>query len=526
MFFRKNRAGLMAVMFALSLIVGEASGFSAADLNGIWPWSACFTLFVACVFRGWEIPAARYVFAFMAGITLAWCTESSRRLLESHAMRPDRRGLPPEYTLRIGSDPIIRQSVNGKTRRLSFDSKIGDMPVKVMVRLDGEIAHPQRDEIWRCRGWLSLKKDSPHRYSRRTLWVMDGGSLKRESGKGSCRAGIWYPEASKRLAERAETGLGWCPEIAALNKAMLLGMRSEMPREKRRTFADAGTVHVFAISGLHVMMVAAAMNSLLLCFRIKPAIRCMILLPALSSYVMLSGAKPSAVRAATMAAVLMTAAVSGRKADSLASWAAAAVLTYALSPSSVFDTGCLLSFTVMLGLLLWIKWSSQFAPPTEGWLKMAAFEKKFGDAKAFRILRNLCKCTNWFLGALGISFATWIAGAPVVATSFGKISPAGILANVFVVPLACVSVVLGAVGIASSFLSDLLAAFFNNLSAFSTIAMDRISQWAATIPGGTFDSLPWRWYDCAMWYMAWLALFTLLSRHLRKRESIPLYEWQ
>jgi competence protein ComEC len=281
-------------------------------------------------------------------------------------------------------------------------------------------------------------------------------------------------------------------------------MSSEMPYEKRRIFADAGTIHVFAISGLHVMMVAVLMNSLILCFNVKPYVKCIVLLPTLAAYVMLSGAKPSAIRAAIMAAFWLSAGMFGRKTDSLTAWSMAAVAIYTFSPASIFDAGCSLSFTVMLGLLLWIKWATQFKSPV---------------ASRFTV-------ANWILNALGISFATWIAGTPVVASLFGKISISGIISNVFVVPLAGMSVVLGATGIFSSLLSTHLCVFFNNLSAFCTIAMDRISYWSTLIPGGSLDTQSWGWADCTAWYLAWFALFSLLSRHLKRRESAALHNWQ
>jgi competence protein ComEC len=205
-----------------------------------------------------------------------------------------------------------------------------------------------------------------------------------------------------------------------------------------------------------------------------------------------------------MAAFWLSAGMFGRKTDSLTAWSMAAVAIYTFSPASIFDAGCSLSFTVMLGLLLWIKWATQFKSPV---------------ASRFTV-------ANWILNALGISFATWIAGTPVVASLFGKISISGIISNVFVVPLAGMSVVLGATGIFSSLLSTHLCVFFNNLSAFCTIAMDRISYWSTLIPGGSLDTQSWGWADCTAWYLAWFALFSLLSRHLKRRESAALHNWQ
>jgi ComEC/Rec2-related protein len=504
MFWRRNKVGLCRVAFVLLLVVGEAAGFFSPQFCELWPWAACFSIFISCVFIGWNFHMTKYIIALLIGFSIALHAESSRRRIEANTRHTDETGQAPEFTLKVESDPKIFKNKNDNPLRISFYSKIGDIPVKVIVRTNDDTKIPSHGEVWKCRGWLSLKKDSPHRYSRRTLWVANANSMKRVSEKPKYHVKKRYSSLAGALAEKVETGLKWCPEIAGLNKAILLGMSSEMPYRKRQIFANAGTVHVFAISGLHVMMVAALMNSLLLCFNVKAYIRCMWILPLLAAYVMLSGAKPSAIRAAIMAAFWLSSGIFGRKPDSLTAWSMAAIVIYTFSPASIFDAGCSLSFTVMLGLLLWIRWSKQFQAPI---------------TSRFTVI-------NWILNALGISFATWIAGAPMVASLFGKISPAGIFANILVVPLAAISVVLGAAGIFSSFLSTHLCAFFNNLSALCTISMDRISYWSTLIPGGTLNTKPWGWLNCIAWYFAWFALFSLLSRHLKQRNRAILHDWQ
>jgi competence protein ComEC len=339
-----------------------------------------------------------------------------------------------------------------------------------------------------------------------------------ESGFAGIRQG--YAKAAEKLAQHAATGLKWCPQIAALNQAMLLGMGSALPREKREAFANSGTVHVFAISGLHVMMIAALVNSLLSCLGVPVRARCAIAVPVLAAYVMLTGTRPSAVRAALMAAAWMSAGLFGCKADWLSAWSAAAILVYGSSPAAIFDSGCTLSFTVMLGLLLWIKWSAQFSPPSAMLFRSPAVMAP-GRAWLVRLRRAI----DWLSGMLGVSLAAWIAGAPVVATLFGKISPVGIPANIIMVPLAGVSVVLNAAGTGASLVSPVLGAFFNNLAAFSTMAMDAVSRFAGGIPAGSWDTLPWKWHHFAMWYSAWVACFALLSKKLRPKAPADGYEW-
>ena len=58
------------------------------------------------------------------------------------------------------------------------------------------------------------------------------------------------------LSWRIGIGLDGDRETAALSRAILLGERRRLPRRTKQLFVESGTMHVFAISGLHVMAIA------------------------------------------------------------------------------------------------------------------------------------------------------------------------------------------------------------------------------------------------------------------------------
>ena len=303
---------------------------------------------------------------------------------------------------------------------------------------------------------------------------------------------------------------------------MLLGRRSEIPFERKKVFAAAGTMHVFAISGLHVMMIAGLLRMILARTGLSPCACAACAIPLLTAYVMLTGASPSAVRAASMASLWLGAELFGRKPDSLAAWGNAALVIYGISPEMVFDAGCALSFAVMLGILLWIRWAREFATPLDWLQKIAERENALGNNRCVTALLAWHRRGVWLLGALGISSAAWIAGAPIMARVFGRIALGSLVSNIVVVPLAGVSVVLGAVGMAASAVVPPIGALFNNLSALCTWIMEQVSEVVALCPGLSWDTLPWSWCDCFIWYMAWIMLFAVLSRHLPRRETVFL----
>ena len=62
-------------------------------------------------------------------------------------------------------------------------------------------------------------------------------------------------------AETLSRGLAAHPRERDLILAMTLGLKSAIPRETMDVFRRAGTIHVFAISGLHVGAIALMINS-------------------------------------------------------------------------------------------------------------------------------------------------------------------------------------------------------------------------------------------------------------------------
>ena len=90
------------------------------------------------------------------------------------------------------------------------------------------------------------------------------------------------------------------PSETAMMQAILLGERTQIPNHIRDIFVHTGTAHILAISGLHVGMIALLILLLLNVLRIPRGIQLMITIIFLGGYIVLTGSRPSVVRAATM----------------------------------------------------------------------------------------------------------------------------------------------------------------------------------------------------------------------------------
>lgn len=286
---------------------------------------------------------------------------------------------------------------------------------------------------------------------------------------GSCAA-----EVRNSLSRRVAIGLEHDSDAVVLNRAILLGERRCLPRSARRVFIESGTIHVFAISGLHVMAVVQLLYGLLRILFVPRRIAGAASVPLVWFYVWIVGMPPSAVRAALMASLYLSAPLFWRRADGTRAWALAFLAVYLCDPQKIGDVGCALSFAVMLSILLAV------------------------DCGA--AMRSAVAKTLW------VTFAAWAGGIPIAAHVFGRVTPGGLVANLLLLPSAAVTVMAGALGVLTSFVSETIAAHLNNLSALFTHAMVGVSSVIARLPGANIETGSWPLWMCLSWYVVLLAL--------------------
>ena len=259
---RTGWTALPIVFLAAALAAGEAVGFVFCRFSGMSGMATFAAAVLASAAGGWGIRRALYPVAIVAGIAFAWHEESRRMSAESYANTVPEGGGAPVFTVKAQSDAVVGGGGNGK-RKMRFDTRIGNMSVKVVAPLPENGRIPAEGETWRCAGWLSLRKNAHSRYSRRTLWVAGNMPPVKVADGDGVSAKSAYRKLSSVLAGRMREGLEWSPGSAAFGNAMVLGRREGIQYGKLAAFATAGTVHVFAISGLHVMLVAGMVKGLL-----------------------------------------------------------------------------------------------------------------------------------------------------------------------------------------------------------------------------------------------------------------------
>lgn len=215
----------------------------------------------------------------------------------------------------------------------------------------------------------------------------------------------------------------------AVLSAMLLGHRRAIPDPLRQRFRRTGTGHLFAISGLHVGLVtglAWLLTRLVGGSRRTAAAAALI---ACGLYLGLSGARPSAVRAAVMAGVFLGGVLLGRSSDILNALAAAAVLLLLHHPPVIADAGFLLSFTAVIFLS---RLGHEFRLFRHADDRRAPIPPGTGPGMQLRIRARRLGGAAWGLFLLAV--AAWLGLWPLSAQYFHLVSFASLALNIFVIP--------------------------------------------------------------------------------------------
>jgi competence protein ComEC len=279
---------------------------------------------------------------------------------------------------------------------------------------------------------------------------------------------------------------------AKLVRAMVLGFRSDVPPEVSEAFQASGTVHVFAISGLHVGVFARALATLLALLALPRRWRPFLSVPLLALYVLLTGARPSAARAGTMAAVALAAPLAGRRADPATSLCFAAAAILAAAPMQILDLGFAFSFLCTGGIL-------SVRPTMERLMRR--------PPGVLGSVRAGIRCAAF------VSVVAWLFSAPLTAMCFGRLSPAAIVCNLAVVPLATGTVTVSVLSLVLAPLAPPLSILCNRAACLCAEGMAFAARAVADVPGAAWNVEPWNPAAVLLWYAALVPAVLFLRRH-------------
>ncbi len=353
----------------------------------------------------------------------------------------------------------------------------------------------QYGEYWELSGVLTDRTSAGTRrwhLSPYRLWVSGDDHRRISSGHGSRYVAFCY-RMRHRCWDLLGRGLDEYPEEAGIVRALLLGYRHELPEEHHRLFASTGTLHIFAISGLHVGVMSLLIMGVLKSFGMSRHHAVYGLAPLLIMYTVATGMRPSAVRAGTMALLYASAFLFRRKPDPPSALAWAALLIVAAAPGQLVAPGFIYSFVIVGGLMrLYPVCAGSAAVLVPEDPRPAAYRpegRKYGRYVAL-----------WIVGLGGISVAAWLSSAPLTAFYFNRVSPVALLTNILVIPAAFLVVMTACLSLVGGMVWGVLAEIFNHANRFFLSGLTWLMEGCAQVPGGHFHvaSPPVLWI--VWWY--------------------------
>lgn len=266
-------------------------------------------------------------------------------------------------------------------------------------------------------------------------------------------------------------------ESQRLLRAMTLGWRTALTSEVSERFMRSGTMHIFAISGLHIALIAGILISLVRVLQV-PRVWCgAVVIPLVWFYTAATGWQPSAVRATVMMSVIIGGWALRRPGDLLNSLAAAGGLILLWDPRQLFQASFQLSFFVVLSIALLL-------PPLERLRDRLLRTDPFLPPELLpRWQRRLSGPLRWLTTAAATSTAAWFGSLPLTAYYFHLFSPVTLLANVVIVPLATLTLMSSLGSLVTGAWMPALAELFNHSAWFWMWGMIHVSETATRLPG-------------------------------------------
>lgn len=332
----------------------------------------------------------------------------------------------------------------------------------------------------------------------RSAWPRDAAFAGFVAGDSLLRLEPPDPIADPLLALRGATDdllRRLFPRHGPLAEALLLGRRERVDPAVRDRFTRSGLVHLLAISGSHVGLLAGIALLLGALLRLPRERVAWLTLFSVALYLAMIGAPASAVRSGIMLGLGLLATVLQRPSAYLPVVAAAALAITAVEPLVVLDVGFQLSFAGVMGILAGRRALLAGAPRR---LRTAPV--------AWRIAE-----------ATGMSAAAFLATAPITAHHFGQVAPVAVLANLPAIPLMAMALagVVGSVLLAP--LAFPLARLVADGAGAALDALDRVAALASGVPFGHVSVArpPW-----GVWLVGAFGLLLALRMAARLRPAV------
>ena len=278
--------------------------------------------------------------------------------------------------------------------------------------------------------------------------------------------GIFYPDRGQEILPTHQTGfppLRWAerlrrhveitidrlyreqPDHIHILKGMLLGKRGDLPASTYDVFRNSGSLHILAVSGLHVGLITALCFLGFSLFQLPRKTVCILTIVSIIIYACLVGFRPSVLRASFMAILFLIAQIVDRDADLANLLAFAALFLLIINPAQLWNIGFQLSFAAVACIIYLLpKWTAFIARHfTDGnnHVEPSISQLEIAWGSGWK------RAVKWLVLAFGVTLSAQLGTFLIIARSFCRAYPHGLIAGPFVVGLTAPIVTITAISI-------------------------------------------------------------------------------
>lgn len=276
--------------------------------------------------------------------------------------------------------------------------------------------------------------------------------------------------------------------------AMILGFQNEIPKDIKESFRKSGTIHIMAVSGFNISIIAATLLFLLLGIGFSRKGAFYFTTFGIIFFVILVGAPPSAIRAGIMGFLFLLAIHLGRLSRAANAVIFTASLMLFIEPSLLESISFELSFLATLGIIY-------FYP-----LFLETFFEKVPD---------FLKLKSVFF----VTISAQILTLPVIIHNFKEMSLIAPLINILVLPVVPLITILGLLSLLLYFVFKIFGLVFAWPSFLLIEYLLRV-----VITGGNFplSTIKIEWFNgffVAIYYLILIFVYFYLKNKTNAREK-------
>lgn len=505
----------LVVPLALGIALGEyAGGFSSLSALAL-PVSFGWLLYYTIRYRWTESYPLRYrhgLISFLVFLTLGGGLVESARWQWRNTARSVSHASAPYLLVRVDAEPSVREHVvrldvtllaacdstgtaaaHGRAVLFVVRDPVAEaLAYGSLLLIRNQLAlpsGPKNPGEFDYPTYLRRKGISHQAYLRADQWTQAGYA---PASPQFARLMKLRASMLQRLVRNGISG-----EEYAVLSALILGKTDDISDDLMSAYAASGTVHVLAVSGMHV-----ALLFFLISWLLKPlkklrrgekyaALGAMVLI---WTYATLTGYSPSVLRAAVMFTAMLMGGLLDRHANIFNTIALSAFGLLVFDPYLLFDAGFQLSYLAVAGIVVYQQriYSVLYLPAR--WLDQA-----------------------WKL--ISVSVAAQLLTFPLGFFYFHQFPVYFILSNLVVVPLST-SIIYGCVALYALDGLGEMGHFLASALRLATGLMNRFAAWVESLPGSVFSGISPGVFDTLLLFV-FTGFFTSWLLWRRKHHLAP-----